>query len=754
MLGSSVTAVVACGGDDEAKKHLNDKGNSVWAWLPELKNGAKPDSANVWNEMTPFMSNGKNPEDPSTWNGDVKSKAAIQVLKMLNVSILANASNVFSSSQISSPNLMNYSTLGKSLSTVWTNLKANVDNQIEQQKQSYQQQYGKKWEDKWKKMLKDKYDSSINNYKAYLYASGSDDNATKEITNLLLNNNAGSFNTANSSTLNSQMGTVPTNTATRTTWVTNNPALAREVTLSYTPYLDGNNVNALWAKDEANTISVADVQGAIAAAQTAYTGGEANTNVPIKDYNTTTNKYEATRLGGAPYSNGLVSQYQKFTYQKYFEQEKPLAVSDIDFSYRTDAVPGSDQKGIQNGVQLKDFSPNDQANIQTVLSKLNTDGTTWTDFSKSGFVSGITPTYQKDLLTINSGGSDKSGVNAAGGSINTNYVASVYGSLPKLTQKTKIADNPTDATALLKTIDRTQDATYNPLLATPYNKGKMFTVINVGQAATAVTNEDRVVVYADDSGLHFVHVDGLNAAMTTDVKSGNSDNIASISDYAKDFDNFNYNLLAQPNQKDVWNKPDKNYIDNVTTGTKKYSFNNSIFNNYLRFLVNGSYIHKFHPDATNNQFDIISSVSSFATLDESSSVGNHLWYTWIYDFMNNYFNNLTSTQNKDWLSNFITFFKADSDNNLTPQNDPSWFVNTIANTNSSLTLYPASSFVGNIRKANTAIESGRSTPGSAYPLGTYWSNNANSTLNYLMRIESDVPSTSLFTLFWKGYQNN
>ncbi len=727
---SSATSVVACGSDADASKHLNSQGNSIWAWLPGIKEGQKPDSGDVWREMSPFEGGQKNPADPATWDSDTKAKASIQILKMLDVAILANAKQVFSQpANQSFTQIADYSNLANRLTTDWTNLKDSVNNEVQKNKISYQNQYGKDWESKWNDMLKDKYDSNINNYKAYLYTSSTVDNATTELTNTLLNNTANTYNQTAPSVLRSNMQAFIASKQTADDYfkTAEQKELAREIVLSFTDYMTTNaGVTPIWAKDNAGTLDWATVKTGMTTAQTNFENTSyQNTAVPTKTYNATTDKYTGASINQYAHTQGLYSQFQRFALQKWYKIEKPLAISDITVKYAK--TPQSTVTDLTEGLNENLFDTGSKAVISHILTQLNTNDFTWDQFHNDAAIPSGDLVYEKNLLTVNPGSGDQTYTPA--------FTASVYGALPQLTGTDTPANNPTSLQGLIPLINRTQGATLSNTSIADRQKGaidngNMFTTMYVGaNAGSQTANNDKIVVFADDTGLHFVHVDGLEAFLTTPAKAGNDQQLANPQQTLEDYNNFTYNVTKNKNTLGDSAAKDIGTVAN----DRPDAFNTTIYNNYLQYLTNQSYINSLPNTKSYRSFNVDTALDAFATLDSSSSFGNHLWYSWIYDFFSNYFTNpnILSRPQNNWLNNFINFYSADD---ATPQSDPSWFTQTLANMNSSLNLYPYTSFVTNIAKNNKTIE-GKPTTTNNYPPGEFWNQNVSDEINTIFQVE-------------------
>ena len=721
LTGSAGTTLVACSSTDT--KHLNDKGNSIWAELPGLDGGKNnPDSADVWNEMDPFGGASADPTNPNNWDGAVQSTVTIQILKMLSVSILANAEKIFGSGGgAPKTNIAGYSDgFVKQLESDWTQLKTAVNNEVANQKESYKEQYGKDWEKHWNDMLKNDYDGSENNYRAYLFAEGKDTNASMMLTNTLIGQGAFNSSTVNMATLGSYRkawATASTQPGGSTTWANSNPAEARELALSMTSYRskDGTIPN-IWKNDQTNNISLEnDVIPALESLAKDLSKAVVLYAVPVKTYDSSNKKY-SERSNGFTHSSGLISAFQNFALQKWYSEEKPLAISTITIDYRPGGDPKSGQKGLDAGTDDPGrlFNDTQETQINQILGKLSDGTTTWNDL-RSGEYGGIKPTYGSSLLTVDPGD---------GKTYNTNLSASVYGAINSLTAGSGISTLPSkigDDDGLLASINRSQSATWDGTAIDPVKPGTMYKVYNIAQPSSATGAPDPVVVYLDDTGLNLVHIEGLEAwnSQTTKTNTAGPENTTTAN---QDADNFNYNLSrGQAQSGSLAQETPAQLMGDDKSNTAATAFNYGIYNKYLQYLVNQSYINTL--PGSYQKFNILTTMQAYATLDSSSKAGNHLWFTWMYDFFKNYFTKIATTTQTDWLNNFITFnpksSKSSNDNATIAQ----WFEDTIANNNSSLNTYPSSALATAIEKANETIGSNAAKPQSRYPDGTYWTNN-------------------------------
>ena len=698
-----VFGVAGCSGN--GNKHLNGDGNSVWAFLPKLDDkDSKFDSADVWREVLPFLYGHGNKKitDPSLWDPEQRGKLSLKLLKILSVSLLSNWKTV--EQDLSDADWADYDLLASRMHKAWTDLVSNTDNYIARQKQDYKNKYGKNWSKKWQDMLKDKYDSSEKKYKADLLASGTDDNASIELSNLLLNRDQKSYVTSSPQTIKNNFQSFKTSGQQWGEWAQQNPDMARLIVLSSTSYLNQEGkVSELWKKDETGQLMLTDV--------VAWSGAGTfapRYSVSNRQYNSTTDQYEARQLSQGSYSGGLISEFQKFIVGKWFQWTKPLAISSVTFEYSKN-IPGG-RTGLYNGlfagktpgeVTVQDLFQTDVVNkIETVLGQLTSQP--WTSLSTQQLV---TPTYDEKLMTIAGGGKKPPKVKK-GDKPDTpdDYRrTAVYSNMSSFTS----GENPPGFTKYLS------DETYlSGLLDSARsvsvgrgNQSQMAQVFAIGPKKNTV--RDRVLVYFDEKGLNLVHIDGLWAVLQQNKGQGQKkfdyqDKIAKNSDRPAAYDRFENYIQPQ-----ITN----GVADTAIIKDGKWSFNSVIGSLYQQYLVNRSYVNLHGKGMALTNFNVFDSINAFAVLDKDSTFGNNLWYSWIYDFYNYYFTDLVTPSLPDWFDQFMKF---DPDHK-----DHKWFDQALRNHDAELSLHPVTAFATAINKLNKSIRDADAKPGE-YPEGQFF----------------------------------
>ena len=714
--------VVAC---SKVDYRVNNYGNSAYWFLPKLNGaGAHADSSDVWSEMDPFASNSNGDrnsviKNPAAWNVDQRNALGMKILQMLSAALLINAGNPNQWKENNPFNQLatyfkqnlpgaDYSALLNNLKIGWQTLDKSVDQEIANKKQSYKDQYGdNKWQSHWNDMLNDSYDGSEQKYKADLLTSSTTLNASQVLANALLGGTPG-FQTIQSNTIQSYAQNYLGATADRTKWITQNPEEARAILLGYQSAISG---NTNWESDAENKLPLPttdQLNSALAGGQgkplpkTAPTPMQA---VPSATYDGKTFVRTQNNYQNIPSTNnGILSQFQNYALNKYYQDEKPLAVSTYQAAYAaTPFGQSSTDKGLENGVTDADFGSTLEPlkdgstlkNINNILDKVDN----WNDLtSEAKLATGAT--YQKKMVTLH-----------PDSSITPEMETAVYGSLSTLVNgykdlkegdttdfnklpiiqakylKDDSSNAKTTSSSLLKAIQRSSKTKATSVQPDSYaNSGsagsglhignnQMYAVVDLGPNPTS-GQDSLAVAYLDDKGLELAHVDGLQQAVDSDLTGKTQVDPTSVNAWTsqkqnEDLDNFNYNINNKINN-DTKPYDSTNTIGKVTPNT----FNNSIYNPYLQYLVNQSYISSAQSSLGTTgrpQFNIMNDLKAFATLDSSSKVGNGLWYTWVYSFFNNLF---TKAGDTNWLSNLVN---VSPDAPKGKNNTATWFQNFLNN---------------------------------------------------------------------------
>ena len=677
LTASSATSVISCSSKDNEDKHVNSNGNSTWAWLPGLNNGKSPDTADVWNEVDPFAKNsaGQFDTNPNDWNTTTKQSVYAQLLQIMNVSILSKLGSSKDQSKYYNPkvNIAGFGTYFKNdFKDAWANLKANVTETINDKKQSYKDNDGKNWEKNYKKFLKDNYDSSEAKYRASLYISGSNDNATSELEKIFLKNNERNNKTVSA---NYVIGLkTQYNTATdKSKWVNDNPVKARELLLGYTPYINSttNAVDISWQEDNSDSLTIANI---ITRLQNNFAKFTIAYKVSEKTYDSKTKKFINTysSLNDSDNSQAVMSPTQNFINNKYFSTAKPLATSEIVFKFDNSYKLGKD---VQNHIPTTTFATDGafkQDTMKHILDLLgNKDGYNWDELKNNNTIDASEkPTYNKDLLTVMS--SDTS--------TDAESKAAIYGSLTDLMNGTDILNSHAvldkyvagDSAPLtkfknfIKDLNRSQAVgDFSTSEKNKYNKAisnSMYQIYNIGKDNKDINNN--VIVMLKDDGLHIIHVDGLNFVKKyTSVAPNSYFKDRTPNAYQSDNNNFNFNINKTIQQNPAsWSSTNSINSVNDQNAASTNIFNKNIWNHYLQYLTNYSWINQQSKTSPLEKFNFISSAQTFANAPSSSTLSSGKWYTWILDLFNIYYaniNNNPSNWKPIWWQNFMSIGGTD-----------------------------------------------------------------------------------------------
>lgn len=766
--------VVAC---SKVDYRVNNYGNSAYWFLPKLNGaGANADSSDVWSEMDPFATNSGSDRDsviknPAAWNVDQRNALGMKILQMLSVALLINAGNPNEGSSNPFKKLSgltgsaDYSQLLKNLQIGWQTLDKSVDQEIANKKQSYKDQYGdNKWQSHWNDMLNDSYDGSEQKYKADLLTSSTTLNASQVLANALLGGTPG-FQNIQPTTIQGYAQDFIKNNYSQD-WVNNHLLEARAILLGYKPLTD----RSSWGQDESNMLTPDDVnstnlKSVLKSATSALTPmqGVPSASLPKGATSFVRNQDNYQNIPSS--SNGILSQFQNYALNKYYQDERPLAVSDYLAPYAaTPKGQSADDKGLESGVSDADFDSKGNKVLNNINSVLQ-NTTNWDTIHQNI----IDPdpktdpvTYEKKMVTMNPDSSITPEMETAVyGSLETlikgyqdlksNPSNPEFGNLPIIPiNKIKPDAGKTISSQLWNAIQR-KNSTGKTLAPTAKvdAQGKiqpgtndMYAVVDLGPNSTetgANNNRDRLAVaYLDDKGLHLTHVDGLWDAINSAPNSKTPYNPSSTSSYPTskqnaDLDNFNYNI----NNKIINDTSSLFNVKPTIGDPSSTTFNNSIYNPYLQYLVNQSYISSAQPATAagdtkyRTQFNIMNDLKAFATLDSSSKVGNGLWYTWVYSFFNNLFKNIDS----NWLNDLVNISPDTADHGQ-------WFQNFVNNAEGAVD----SSGLQNLYKTILTLNKTVKGKDAAYNPGLFDSSSAEWQNYFSFNFHDENPSN--FTKFW------
>ncbi len=639
LVGATALGTASCSNKEKKNQHKNENDDSIWALIPGIFGGKKITSPDIWSVLeNPFVDvgNGKWTNDPTQWDGATKIKMSFQLMQILSVAILANPDKFFVSKETTIGDIADYKNLKDILKTQWQLLVTNTNNTVEKKKQSFKDSDKKNWEKKYHDFLdsnyKDisgaigskKFEIEEQNYKAAIMKNGADGgiSATQMLTNVLLNNNMRVYrqnNTDSAVNILIDFAIFLKNRNKADNWNTNNQNLRTQLALAFS-----------WDKDKKNFIdnlsklTIAEINNRINTIATDLGTFNYEITKYISNYPpvaTPVFENSSKTSVGIPvlsetYDVGQLSLFQKYIIEKWFQNEKPLAISKITYDFKSGATPND------TGFTADSFDEKTKTQINKDLGTLSS-AKNWEDFTTN---SEGTFTPSSDLLTLST----------QADAVKSNILKlSVYNSINALGETA-----PGDINDAASKINRK-----NP--ADPIN------------AAWKIgTTNDIVISFFDTNGLNLVHIDGheyLKDAGPTSYDSYDSNWQFKSLNYSSNF----YSSLT-----------DKSEIMTVDKVNQKMNtqFSN---NQYLWYLVNRSLL-----NSNNNsklKFNVLNEVKKYATFS-SGSADDKTWWFWIYEFFNN-FNNKILTNGagpKEWLKNFLTF--KDSEKHETNHD---WFISII-----------------------------------------------------------------------------
>ncbi|ALA97035.1 hypothetical protein SKUN_00111 [Spiroplasma kunkelii CR2-3x] len=643
MILVSVTAfgTAACSTKEKNNQHKNENGDSIWAWIPGIFGGKKITSPDIWSVLeNPFVDagNGKWTNDPTQWDGSTRIKMSVQLIQILSVAILANPDKFFVSKETTIGDIADYKNLKEILKTQWQLLITNTNNTVEKKKQSFKDSEKKNWEKKYHDFLdsnyKDisgasgnkKYEIEEQNYKAAIMTTGADGgiSATQMLTNVLLNNNMRIYrqnNTESAVIILRDFASFLKNGNKAGDWNTDNQNLRTQLALAFSwnedekEFID-NLSNLTISEINARINTIATDLGTFNYKITEYLSNRPPVATPI--FKNSSKTSVGTPELSETYDVEQLSLFQKYIIEKWFQNEKPLAISKITYAFKSGATPTN------TGFTADSFDETTKTQINKDLGTLSS-AKSWEDFITN---SEGTVTPSSDLLTLST----------QADAVKSNILkSSVYNSINAPGETA-----PGDINGAVSKINRKNPT--DPISA----------------AWKIGTTNDIVISFFDTNALNLVHIDGkeyLKDADPTSYDAYDSNWQFKSLNYSSNF----FNSLT-----------DKSKIMTVDKAKQKM---NTQFSNaqYLWYLVNRSLV-----NSNNNsklKFNVLNEVKKYATLSSGyGSTDDKTWWFWIYDFFNN-FNNKILTNGagpQEWLKNFLTF--KDSEKH---EKNHDWFISII-----------------------------------------------------------------------------
>ncbi|WP_374697146.1 hypothetical protein [Spiroplasma endosymbiont of Polydrusus formosus] len=684
IIVSTTVVTTSCSTKDKNNQHKNENGgDSIWAWIPGIFGGKKITSPDIWIVLeNPFVNagNGKWINNPTKWDGPTKIKMSVQLSLILSVAILANPSKFFVNNKENNIDTADYKDLVNILNKQWELLVTSTNKTVEKKKQSFKDSDKKKWEKKYHDFLdsnyKDisgasdnkKYEIEEQNYKAAIMTTGIDGgvSATQMLTNTLLNNNMRVYkqNTTNSSVeLLKGFAAFLKDKKSAKEWNINNQNLRIQLALAFTWDKSKNSFGEDFSKLTINEIDnrldkiANDLKTHNYNHLEYMNGNRPPVSTPVFENSTATSI--GTPILGETYDIGQLSLFQKYMTEKWFQNEKPLAISKITYGFKSGVTP------TDTGFTADSFDEATKKQINTDLKNLKSSKN-WDDFVTN---SEGTVIPSSDLLTL---------------STQADYVksnilkSSVYESINAIGETA-----PADIDAVITKISRKNQG--DEISAN-------WTIGSVGG--------DMVVSFFDTNGLNLVHIDGREYLQNATASSYKYYNI----DWQFKSLNYSSNTYGAMD--------DKSEI--ITTDKAKQMMNTQFSNaQYLWYLINRSLVN--NSNNSKLKFKVLDEVKKYATLSSSSgSAGDKTWWWWIFDFFNN-FNNKIITNNttpQEWLKKFITF-----NNDGEGQNSANWFISIINAMSSNLAGGTVQRLYSSFEAENKTIE-GYKIGGSAAKIKT------------------------------------
>lgn len=633
--------LTACQKITSKNQYINKNEDNIWAILPSNTINKKITSSDIWNQLTNPFNDIENQKkwnnNPNQWDGPTKIKTTIGIVQILSVAILANSEKLISINDHNNINqIADYKDLIKILKNQWKILNDNIEQQIINKKQSFKNDYQKQWKEKYYNWLIENYSNNNNektinnqnyeieenNYKASLMIQGGDNvsSASTILTNILLNNNMRQYNITNSAVIGNLLKHFNEwlkNNNEADEWNINNPDLRNSLAIGYS----WNNTSNMFDQNIFN-INYVNNKLLNMAKQLATEMYDLNkfaakyipVDAPIFQILNKNQLGEIT-LNSQIFQPGLLSLFQKYILEQWYQNEKPLAISQIIYSFK------DNNNAFQDGIHPNDFTDNTQMHIEKDINNLKNNS--WENFYKDKENEKINNVSQ-GLLTLNNNNNDDI--------FKSNIVKiNIYQNFNK---------NPTNPPNTINHIIEAINRSNN----------------NNMSAVWKLQNLDKIIAFIDIDGLHILHIDGNEFLLNNEKDSYNNYNMTwqfKSLDYAHNiFENNNYNPFDDIKIK-----------SNMNTQFEKTP--------YLQYLVNMS-IFKKKNNNIRIQFDVLNEIQSYAKINIDSENNTNIWWLWIYDFFDNLQKNILKKQDNNWIKSLITFKDINGD-----IFDIKWFENII-----------------------------------------------------------------------------
>ncbi|AGM25536.1 lipoprotein [Spiroplasma chrysopicola] len=656
LTGTAASGVIACSKDEN--QHKNSNGDSIWAWLPGIYGGQDVTSPDIWNSLTtPNIRTGQSwSNDPNQWDGSTQLKMSKQLMQILSVAVLANPEKFLSDNTKKDIALADYKDLSDILKAQWKLLVQATNNSLENKIQDFKNSAGKKWEKEYHKFLDDnypdisgasggqKYKIEEQNFKAAMMTQGVENtkSASALLTEILLNNNMRTYRTNdNQSTqkiLENFNSYLQTPNAVVKDWPVNKNDKI-QLALAYN-YENGNYDVELSAL---NLTKINEYLGKIAVKlkNNGYDYKEFiknNKSVLTPVFSGGDEDEIGTPTLNLPYDAGQYSMFQKYMVDKWFQNQKPLAYSEVVYSFKTDA------KVEENGIKSDSFEQAVKDKIEADLGRLENND--WSEFIKQ---TDETVSPSENLLTLTS---DKSGIVKASLYDGINQASTTATNLPSKLDEIMSAINRSEGTQLSKTW-------------------------KIG-----TSNNDYIIAYFDvTDGLHIAHIDGNEFLL-------DSTNEKPLSSFDSNWQfrelNYSRNVYGEMTDKS------QIIVPKAQTQEMNTHFSDT---QYLWYLANRSLVNASSPATSPLKFNLLNEVKTYTAGDSA------MWWTWIFDFFNNYNAKILESTNDKWYTNFLTF--KDSTGKTV---EPTWFINQINAADTNISGGALSTLRTKLEEENTKIK--------------------------------------------------
>ncbi|AUB31907.1 lipoprotein [Spiroplasma floricola] len=575
-----------------------------------------------------------------------KEKLTLDLLKMINLSILANSDK--NTDLINDKNIYTNYDLSTILKDRWSALNDAVDRQISSEKDKYKKDKGKKWEKEWNKMLVNKYsvyqddvksmdkDFLENKYKSDILLSDANNNASKTLLDILINTD--------------QMGV---------TWISSNDIVKKysslERIVKATDANDSSIANYLrtdldqlsqiknsvekdtnnWEQTKINS-SMSDKELADKAREvindTNITREKIQYDAPVNLNNFTVSDTNSSRAG-------FLSNSQRFFLDKWYNTQAPLAISEVVIPF---SEGGTFDKGFtKNSFMSKDKQDESKTNN---LLKAAVD-TTYGDASWNRWMIAGKADYREDATVKHY---DKLMTLSNSTDFTQDMRTVVYDYVLGGNEKNGIA-LPLDETTKAPTVESLIDK-----ISRKKGTEKNFYAYN----------DKGQVFYVDASGLHIVKIDRydlLNKTATDKkgIKQEGLDGTKINSNTTNELNTFkNFNKL-KPEQK-VEELQNISNAEKEKEGSYYRSLNSTVKNDYLHYLVNTSMLKGLSGSASS--FDIMTEVKKWAQVSSTASDSSSTyWMTCVLDY---FFEISIGTEKnlsqEQFIQNYVEFGKSDN----------------------------------------------------------------------------------------------